>query len=52
MAAWFYTGKLTSLVQSTTNGHKQSCSNGATDGNELDLTVTKMTLQVVGVIGH
>lgn len=41
----------TSMIQAITNAHEQCSTNGASDGNQLDLTVSQMSLQLVAVIG-
>lgn len=40
------------IVQTSADTHEESSSDGASNGNELNLAVTKVTLKVVSVVRH
>lgn len=40
------------MVKTSPDAHEQCRSNGAADGDQLNLTIIEMTLQVVDVVGH
>ena len=42
----------TSMVETGPNAHEQGCTNGSSDGDELDLAIVKVTLKLVGVAGQ
>lgn len=42
----------TTGIETSTNTDEKSSSNGTTNGNELDLAVTEVTLEVIGIVGH
>lgn len=40
------------MVETGSDTHEESSSNGATDGNELNLSVCKMSLKLIRIVGH
>lgn len=40
------------MVKTRTDTHEESCSNRSSNGNELDLAICEMALQLVGIVRH
>lgn len=40
------------IVETSADTHEESSSNGTSNGNELNLAVTKVTLKVISVVSH
>lgn len=44
--------KRAALIEGTSDTNEQRCTNGSTNSNELDLTISKMALEIIGVISY